>query len=178
MVLERRDLHGTYVIDGTSLTCLDPLRVRYALGMRDLTVHGINWDSVPGIAHVGHVLHRSKDPKSSVDILNAFVFALIIENCDAEGYVSEKFYDALIAGCIPLYYAAGMVPDLGIPTDCYVDIRKFSDGGELQAYIDSLSDDDIRAMQMSVLAARERLLEEVGIERFSERLQTAISIID
>ena len=46
--------------------------------------------------------------------MQGYTFALIVENCDAQGYASEKLYDALIAGAIPLYY--GHVPaQLRIP---------------------------------------------------------------
>lgn len=186
MVLERRDLRGTYAIPNMpelTLTCLDPLREEFVKDMDDVTVYGQGWDAAaarnPGI-RLGHSLHRSRDPRHSVDILQGHAFALIIENCDAEGYVSEKVYDALIAGCIPLYYG-NPTPRLRIPegaeSGVYLDIRPFvnrpNPGAALSAFLKGLSDDAVRAWKQRVLLGREEVLRQVDMFAFADAFRSA-----
>lgn len=179
MVAERRPgLRGRYAIDSETLECLDPFREIYARGLSNLTVFGVGWDdaleSWPEPRPVlGHTLHRSRDPRPAVDIKAAFVFDLIVENTDAEGYCSEKLYDALLAGCVPLYRGSAD-PDI-VPADCYVDISPFSDGAELQAHLDALTDEEIRAYRANVLSKRASILENVGVEAFAACVRRAVA---
>jgi hypothetical protein len=179
MVAEHRPfLHGKYVIDSHALECMDPLRETYARGLSNLTVFGVGWDAAlrdwPEPKPVlGHALHRSRDPRPAVDIKAAFVFDLIVENTDAEGYCSEKLYDALMAGCVPLYRGSSD-PDI-VPADCYVDITPFADGVQLQAHLDALTDDDIRNLQARILQKRESVLKKVGVEAFAACVRRAIA---
>jgi hypothetical protein len=144
----------TYEIDGTCLETLDVVREMYAGGLRDLEVHDVETGETPAT------------------FLGRFVFALVIEECSAQGYVSEKFYDALIAGCIPLYYASGIVPQLGIPDDSYIDIRAFEDGHMLQSFLDGISDENVRAYRMRVDRTRDAVIRSVA---FNTRAATVFS---
>jgi hypothetical protein len=175
MVLERRDLAGDYSINGIQLKCLDSLRETYVTGLADVTVYGQGWDAsravLEGRAKLGHALHRSRDPRSNVDIIQNYVFNVIVENCDAEGYASEKLYDALVAGCIPLYY--GSAPDF-VPQDLYVDLKKFRNGSELQQFLDSLTDEDIQAWRRRVADLRLDILRNVSTDAFADIVRTVI----
>lgn len=46
-----------------------------------------------------------------IKYLNNFRFCICAENSDAEGYCTEKLYDAISAGTIPIYYGAHNNPD-------------------------------------------------------------------
>ena len=167
IVLERRPgLAGEYAIDGTSLQCLDPLREVYVRGLRDVVCYGAGWEGVPGVT-VGHTLGKLRDPKHAVDILQDYTFALIIENCDAHGYVSEKLYDALMAGCVPLYFGSPAAQH-ALPPEAFVDIRAFDNGHALQEYLDSLQDEDVQRMREVVRDTREGILRGVGVQAFAD----------
>lgn len=176
MVLERRDLAGGYAINGVPLKCLDSLRETYVDGLGGVTVYGQGWDASPAVlggrAKLGHAMHRSQDTQSNVDILENYVFNLIVENCNAEGYASEKLYDALVAGCIPLYY--GSAPDF-VPADLYVDLRKFRDGSDLQRFLDSLTDDDVAAWRRRVADARLSVLKNVSTAAFADAVRGCLA---
>lgn len=176
LVLERRQLAGTYEINGTRIRCLDPLRERYVTGLRDVTVHGAGWGDYcathPGVA-LGKTGPREDDPASSIDHLCKFEFALIVENCDAEGYISEKVADAFIAGCIPLYYGTPSAL-VDIPASMHIDIRQFADGRELQEYLDVLSLAEISLMRREIYAHRTEFLERRGCEAMARAVQEAI----
>lgn len=180
MVLERRALRGNYMIDGHVLTCLDSLREAFALGMKELTVYGDGWlefaSEHPEIS-VGYSKPRHIDTNRSVDLLCKFTFALIVENCDAEGYVSEKIGDAFIAGCIPLYYgnASEHVP---IPEDMYINIKRSScnSGSDIQALLDALSNEDIENFRKRIYENRVEFLKARGSKAVSVAVKEALDM--
>lgn len=176
MVLERRSLEGTYVIDGHRLECLDPLRESFATGLENLIVYGNGWkdfcDHHPEVT-LGYSMPRHLDTNHTpIDHYEKHDFALIIENCDADGYVSEKFGDALIGGAIPLYY--GRPP--GIDEDCYIDITPFKTGEALQTFIDTLSDEDVTRMKHTIITKRKAYLEARGRRAIAFAVQRAIPL--
>jgi hypothetical protein len=153
-------------------------------GLDDITVFGINWNEIADGKKIklGHTKHRSQDDQSAVDIKNNFVFDVIIENTDAEWYVSEKFYDSLSAGCIPLYYGnvydelKDMLPEG--PGGAYIDLQKrnIKTGKELQEFLDLLGDTEIQEMQQNVVKYRETVLKHVGTKAFAKKVEEAIEL--
>ncbi len=180
-VAECRDLGGSYEIDGVRLTCLDPLRREYVAGLCaagvPVTAHGLGWDAfaasgvAPGLV-VGGATHRSRDPRPSVDILAGFEWALIVENCDAEGYCSEKLYDALLAGTVPLYHGS---PPAWVPRGAFVDLR--TTPLAVVAGIVS-SPEALAGYRAELLACRDRVLDAVGTAAFARCAREAIELMD
>lgn len=173
MVLERRPgLTGKYSIDSEVLECLDPLREHYVRDLSDVTVYGVGWADedfrarCPNV-EIGHALHRSNDPHKTVDIIKNYDFTIIIENTDADGYVSEKIYDAFIACSIPVYYGNNN-DAVGIPRDMYIDLKNFATSRDLDAYIRSLTIEDVRAMKRRVIEGRRAVLERVSTRAFAD----------
>lgn len=76
-----------------------------------------------------------------LDILSRYRFSLCFENGPMLGYITEKIFDCLYAGVIPVYLGA---PDIEnyIPEDAYVDMRKFGSYKEMYAFIHTMSDDE------------------------------------
>ena len=119
MILEARNNRGSYSIDSTKFECLDYLRLDAAHGFGEqLTVVGHGWkdiiqqmkeDGCQELPTLGYDLgHRSCDDKSCIETYKKHDFALIFENTNAAGYISEKIQDALIAGAIPLYFGSNL----------------------------------------------------------------------
>lgn len=179
MVLEWRPfLDGSFYVDGRKLTCLDPQRGRLVEALRDATVVGQNWrtyDRNPRL-HVASDAHRSRDDRHAVDWYADHVFALIVENVDAEGYVSEKLYDALIAGAIPLYWGNASrrllerVPAL---EGLYVDVRGKT-SRDVQAILDGMTDAEVEAFRERIYARREDVLRAVGVRAFAAAAAQAL----
>ena len=61
-------------------------------------------------------------------------FCLALENSIAPDYVTEKIYDPLLAGSIPVYRGAPNVADF-VPEHSYIDAGAFSTPKKLAAYI-------------------------------------------
>lgn len=84
--------------------------------------------------------------KSKYEVLSRYSFALCFENMAMKGYITEKIFDCLYAGTIPLYLGAKDITDL-IPEDVYIDCRRFSSWEEMHDKIMVMSGAEIRSMR-------------------------------
>lgn len=78
-----------------------------------------------------------------ISVLKTFKFALCFENGrDIDGYITEKIFDCLFAGTIPVYWGANNIYSY-IPEECLVDRRNFKSNEELYHYLKSMSDKEV-----------------------------------
>jgi len=79
---------------------------------------------------------------SKFEVLSQYKFCLCFENMNMDGYMTEKLFDCLYVGVIPLYWGAH---DVGrwVPEKAYIDVSLFSGWGEIEEYIRSLSQSEI-----------------------------------
>ena len=75
-----------------------------------------------------------------------YYFCLCFENMRMDGYVTEKLFDCLYAGTIPLYLGAGDITSY-VPAKAFIDCRNFSNWEDLRVYVLSLSQSEIDAMR-------------------------------
>jgi hypothetical protein len=69
------------------------------------------------------------------DILLRSRFNLCYENtCGSRGYMSEKLFDALSTGAVPIYWGAPNVLDY-VPAQCFIDRRNFASNAELHEFL-------------------------------------------
>lgn len=85
---------------------------------------------------------------SKYEVLSRYSFALCFENMTMKGYITEKIFDCLYAGTIPLYLGASDIADL-IPEDSYIDCRNFISWEEMHDKIVGMSDAKIQAMRLA-----------------------------
>lgn len=71
------------------------------------------------------------------DTLADYDFVLCFENTTLRGWVTEKIFEALRVGTIPIYWGASDVEQM-IPADCFIDMRRFGGYADLRAYLRSL----------------------------------------
>ncbi|MBT8558149.1 hypothetical protein G6712_04080 [Polynucleobacter paneuropaeus] len=83
---------------------------------------------------------------SKYEVLSQYKFCLCFENMAMKGYVTEKIFDCLYAGTIPLYLGATDIQDL-IPEDIYIDCRKFSSWQEMYRSVECISPHEIQQMR-------------------------------
>jgi alpha(1,3/1,4) fucosyltransferase len=88
--------------------------------------------------------------------LGGYTFALCFENSALEGWVTEKIFDCFFAGTVPVYWGA---PDVErwVPSECFIDMRRFSGYEDLRTFLRDLSPSEIEAYRE---AAREYLQSE------------------
>jgi hypothetical protein len=68
-------------------------------------------------------------------------FTLAFENSIAPDYVTEKFFDALIAGSVPVVLGAPNVAEFAPAPDAFLDVRDFPDPAALATRLRELSAD-------------------------------------
>lgn len=107
MVLENRDLAGEYGLwDGTvRARCLDQFRRQYvdafrARGSDMIKPIGRGWAGAGKFHDTKTVLDHAAESGAA--------FYLVVENTDAPGYVSEKVFDGLVAGCVPIFHGCSL----------------------------------------------------------------------
>lgn len=83
---------------------------------------------------------------SKFEVLQNYEYCLCFENMVMDGYITEKLFDCLYAGTIPLYLGA---PDIlnYVPDDVFVDCRKYSTWSEMWREVASYSPEKIRDMR-------------------------------
>lgn len=143
------------------------------LGKVDL--YGRGWERwwsrnsmwVPYWRHKGALMaiYKGSCP-SKYEVLSRYEFALCFENMAMKGYITEKIFDCLYAGTIPIYLGATDIADL-IPAEAYVDCRKFSSWEEMQDNVMGISDAEILSMRV---AGRAFLQSERGLKYYDSLL--------
>jgi len=177
MVLENRPLSGSYTISGNTLYCLDRLRSVYASALPRVTVVGQGWEE---LARQGKVTLKTnqgkfKDTKRSIDYYRDSTFSLIIENCDGDGYVSEKIYDSFVAGCIPIYY--GNITERMkkiIPSDTYIDAKNY----KLEKLVKVISEIGIKEIiryKKAILSKREEIIRKADATVYANLIENCIN---
>lgn len=83
---------------------------------------------------------------SKYEVLSQYKFSLCFENMAMKGYVTEKIFDCLYAGTVPLYLGAPDIEDL-IPKDVYIDCRRFGSWVKMQEFLVRMTDLEFEAMR-------------------------------
>jgi len=73
--------------------------------------------------------------KAKMDIISSYKFTLAFENAIAKDYVTEKFYDPLIAGSVPVYLGAPNIEEFAPGDKCYINLNSFGSLKELAEYL-------------------------------------------
>lgn len=84
--------------------------------------------------------------ESKYEVLSKYKFSLCFENMAMKGYVTEKIFDCIYAGTIPLYLGASNIEDL-LPSEAYVDCRQFNSWHELKMKLESMTEDEVSKMR-------------------------------
>jgi hypothetical protein len=81
---------------------------------------------------------------SKADTLSGYTFSICFENQILEGWVTEKIFDCLLVGTVPVYLGA---PDIErwVAPECFIDMRRFSGYEELRSFLHDLSPSEIQA---------------------------------
>jgi len=104
--------------------------------------------------------------ETKLGVIGGYKFALGAENTIEADYVTEKFFQPLLAGTVPVYRGAPNVADYAPGDNCFVDASAFSSPAELAAYLRYLDSDD--TAYASYLSWRTRPLHESFVQLLRE----------
>jgi hypothetical protein len=77
-------------------------------------------------------------------IMSKYKFSIAFENARAKDYVTEKFFDPLIMGSIPIYLGAPNVEEFAPGEHCYIHVDSFSSVKALADWLLELGHDKAR----------------------------------
>jgi hypothetical protein len=84
------------------------------------------------------------------DVYRTTRYAVCYENTrDLPGYVTEKIFDALVHGCVPVYWGPEDIADL-VPERCFIDRRKFGDTAELHGHLTRIDEQQYSRFQRAI----------------------------
>jgi hypothetical protein len=84
--------------------------------------------------------------QSKYEVLGQYRYCLCFENMSMTGYVTEKIFDCLYAGTIPLYWGAPDIDSL-IPAEAYIDVRQFASWTEMWEAVNRMTEAEVNVMR-------------------------------
>lgn len=76
--------------------------------------------------------------ESKFDVLKNYQFCLCFENMAMDGYITEKIFDCLYAGVVPLYIGAPNILEY-LPPEVFIDCRKYASWIEMWDDVSNMS---------------------------------------
>jgi hypothetical protein len=110
------------------------------------------------------------------EVFPKYRFSLCYENIrDEPGWITEKIFDSIRAGCVPIYWGAPNITDY-VDREAFIDRRYFVDDAALADYLINMSEQEYNKYQ-------EAINDYLNSERFARFLppsyaDTIISTLD
>jgi hypothetical protein len=153
-------------------------------------LYGLGWEkSTPAFTVVGRIRRsisrlRTRffglapfpsfcgEVKDKAAVLRRARFSYCYENNrDLSNYITEKIFDSLVNGCVPIYWGADNVLDY-LPEGCFIDRRKFRDTGEVHEHLLSISAGDYAEYQFNI----KKFLQSESAIKFSSEYFTSLIV--
>ncbi len=88
--------------------------------------------------------------KNKLSLLKEYKFSICYENAQGiPGYITEKLFDSLSAGCMPVYWGAPNISDY-VPQDCFIDRTQFKNYEDLFQYLKNMTEEEYNRRQLSI----------------------------
>lgn len=104
---------------------------------KGLDLYGFGWDKELSPRIVAVYRGTVEDKRKT---LARYKFAFCLENSIFGGYVTEKIFDVLFAGCVPVYCGAPDITDF-VPRNAFIDLRDFKSHDELERFLQGMSEE-------------------------------------
>ena len=102
-------------------------------------------------------------------------FSIVYENIKGlKGYITEKIFDAFVAGNIPIYWGAEDIDDY-IPIECFIDRRSFSNHEQLYRFLKNMPEEKYLDYQRYIKNFIENKSEKFTCEKFAETISIKIA---
>jgi hypothetical protein len=119
---------------------------------KDFDLFGVRWNKPVTLwqRHLPFLTKKYSSYKGTsnnkIETLSKYKFTLAYENMnEANGYITEKIFDALIAKTVPIYWGAENIEEYVNPK-AFIDRRIFKNDADLADYIYSISEDKYNEM--------------------------------
>jgi hypothetical protein len=131
-------------------------------------LYGLGWDKLPPAFSAGAKLRRAGqklaqrvmgrpafpsyrgEVADKATALENAKFSYVYENSRGlDDYITEKIFDSLVCGCIPVYWGADNIADR-IPADCFIDRRQFSTTAVVHEFLLSMKPPEFEQRQAAI----------------------------
>lgn len=134
---------------------------------KDFDLYGIGWDK-PILGETKQLREAiARSYQGSVDnkiqALAQYKFTFTFENTIAKGYVTEKIFDAMFAGSIPIYLGAPDIVDF-VHKGAFIDMRDFKNYDELELYLRMMT----KKRYLEYIDATNTYIQSPEYDRFSQ----------
>ena len=157
---------------------------------QDFILYGKKWNLSGRIAtRFGAIIHsiEKKIPFKKIsfpswkgeildkqEILYKSRFSIVYENIQGvNGYITEKIFDAFVAGNVPIYWGAPDIHDY-IPKGCFIDRREFQNHEKLHRYLKHMPETQYINYQECIKDFLENKSEEFSCNKFSSTISSKI----
>jgi len=129
-------------------------------------IYGRDWPGniSTGLSKAGDGWHGPK-----IDILRSYRFNLCLENTSYDYYCTEKIWDAIHAGCLPIYYGKNNRIYDDFPRDSFLDAAQYSSVADLLDHVETMSKEEYRERRAKCISVYNRFLEKDSFEAQYER---------
>jgi hypothetical protein len=100
-------------------------------------------------------------------IFPKYKFAIIYENANVPGWITEKLFDCLRSFCVPIYLGAPNVTNI-IPEDIFIDKRKFNSYDDLMDFLLKMKENEYNGYLL-------RIDQFISSENFKSHLSTSLA---
>lgn len=111
----------------------------YRLGKID--IYGKDWPKGMSLENSRNEKNR-KNRKS--EILKSYHFNLCFENTNTDYYCTEKIWDSIANGCLPIYYGRGNRIYEDFPKESFLDYCNFKSCQEMFDFVDAMTLEEFR----------------------------------
>ncbi|NQU33616.1 MAG: hypothetical protein HQ521_10305 [Bacteroidetes bacterium] len=103
--------------------------------------------------------------------LQNFKFTLCFENTLFPGYITEKIFDAMLAGSVPVYVGCNNITQ-EVPSECFINVNDFSSPESLLEYLRSMDKNDWELIYSRIIAyiVSEEFKNKYSAKLFAEEL--------
>lgn len=131
--------------------------IEYFAAQPDFDLYGRGWEATD-LKNIwqGEAVDKFK-------VLKNYKFTLCFENAVFPGYITEKIFDAIFAGSVPIYYGAPDITDY-IPREAFIDFRDFKNYEDLSVYIRQMKEEQYN----SYLSAMRDFIQSKKYTKFSQ----------
>ena len=131
----------------------------------DFDLYGYGWSSKEFGNYKGEVQGKAK-------VYHKYRFAVALENVkDVQGGVTEKIFDCLCAGVVPIYYGALDIEEY-VPKEAFIDYKKFKSVEEMYQYLKNIPGGGYIRAGKDYLCSKQ--VELVGVEHYCKLLENII----
>jgi hypothetical protein len=148
----------------------------------EFTLHGYHWNERPRLIDTYyHQVIKSTDYsvykgiiEDKTDAYRTHRFALSFENMTGiEGYVSEKMFDCLRSGIVPVYWGANNVSEY-VPEDVFIDYREYGTPASLHERLRSVTEQEHGEFIKSAQEFLRKDASQFSIENYAQTLENEI----